>query len=102
MRSAYVWNNPNPVVNTCFRYRVSGRVQGVYFRAMTRERALGLGLSGWVRNRRDGAVEVLACGDEAKLAELEAWLRRGPAHARVVSVQREPAEPEACRGFEIR
>jgi acylphosphatase len=89
-------------MNNCFRYRVSGRVQGVYFRATTRERALGLGLRGWVRNRPDGSVEVLACGEEAKLAELETWLRRGPAHARVVSVDREPAGPEACRGFEIR
>ena len=86
---------------TCFRYRVSGWVQGVYFRATTRERALGLGLSGWVRNMPDGAVEVLACGQEAKLAELETWLRRGPEHARVVSVEREPADPEVCRGFEI-
>lgn len=92
----------NPIVNTCFRYLVSGRVQGVYFRATTRERALRFGLTGWVRNRSDGAVEVLACGDEANVAELEAWLRRGPAHARVVSVEREPADPEVCRGFEIR
>ncbi|MGH8628208.1 MAG: acylphosphatase [Gammaproteobacteria bacterium] len=89
-------------MNNCFRYRVSGWVQGVYFRATTRERALALRLTGWVRNRPDGSVEVLACGEEAKLAELENWLRRGPAHARVVSVEREPAGPEACRGFEIR
>ncbi|MGH8479668.1 MAG: acylphosphatase [Gammaproteobacteria bacterium] len=92
----------NPIVNACFRYRVSGRVQGVYFRATTREQALGLGLTGWVRNTPAGAVEILACGEEAKLAALEAWLRRGPAHARVVSVEREPADPEVCRGFEIR
>lgn len=92
----------NPTVNTCFRYRVSGRVQGVFFRATTRERALGLGLTGWVRNAPDGAVEVLACGEEANLAELESWLRRGPDLARVVSVEREPADPEVCRGFEIR
>lgn len=89
-------------MNTCFRYRVSGRVQGVYFRSTTRQRALALGLTGWVRNMPDGAVEVLACGEEAKLATLEAWLRRGPEHARVVSVEREPTGPEVCRGFEIR
>ncbi|MDQ3776990.1 MAG: acylphosphatase [Pseudomonadota bacterium] len=89
-------------MNTCFRYRVSGRVQGVYFRATTRERALGLGLTGWVRNTPDGAVEVLASGDEANLAALEAWLRRGPEYAHVVSVEREPADPKVCRGFEIR
>lgn len=92
----------DPIVNPCFRYRVSGWVQGVYFRATTRERALGLGLTGWVRNTPDGSVEVLACGEEAKLAALEAWLQRGPAHARVVSVERGPADPEVCRGFEIR
>jgi acylphosphatase len=102
MRSAYVYDWINPIVNTCFRYRVSGWVQGVYFRATTRERALGLGLSGWVRNTPDGAVEVLACGEEEKLAALEAWLWRGPEHARVVSVERESADAEVCRGFEIR
>ncbi len=87
---------------SCYRYRVTGRVQGVYFRATTLEKALALGLSGWVRNASDGAVEVLASGPAAQLELFEAWLQRGPEHARVHSVEREPADPEPYRGFKIR
>jgi acylphosphatase len=57
---------------------VSGRVQGVGFRAFVVREARRLGLTGWVRNRSDGAVEVLAEGPERKLRELAALLRRGP------------------------
>ena len=82
------------------RYYVSGKVQGVWFRASTRERALALGLQGYARNLADGRVEVLAAGDAAALAQLEAWLRRGPEHARVHGLQRMHAEEsEAGEGF---
>lgn len=69
------------------RYRVSGRVQGVGFRAATRAEARQLGLNGAVRNLRDGRVEVLACGPLDALARLEAWLWRGPPFARVDAVE---------------
>lgn len=69
-------------------FRVSGRVQGVFYRASTREQALALGLTGHARNLPDGAVEVLACGDEQAIAELERWLWEGPAAARVADVAR--------------
>jgi len=70
----------------CRRFRVSGRVQGVFFRATTRDTARRLGLTGWVRNRPEGDVELVACGDEAALKQLEEWLWRGPPHARVDGV----------------
>ena len=85
----------------CRRYYVSGRVQGVFFRDSTRRRALALGLSGWARNLPDGRVEVLACGPEAALQELEAWLWEGPPHARVSEVVGEEAACEAPEGFTI-
>ncbi len=62
---------------------VRGRVQGVYFRASTQREARRLGLSGWVKNRPDGSVEVLAEGEEASIRELYGWAQKGPSAARV-------------------
>jgi acylphosphatase len=74
---------------------VNGRVQGVFYRASASEKATSLGLSGWVRNRRNGDVELFARGDPALLDELEAWLWQGPRMARVTSVKREESLEEA-------
>jgi acylphosphatase len=71
------------------RFLVSGKVQGVWFRAATREQALALGLGGHAKNLADGSVEVLAVGDEAALARLERWLWQGPPLAVVANVVRE-------------
>jgi acylphosphatase len=87
------------------RLRVTGIVQGVFFRASTRERAVALGLSGWVRNAPDGAVELEAQGDAAQVEALIAWCHQGPPAARVdgVEVARIPAPADARPGvFEIR
>jgi acylphosphatase len=65
---------------------VRGRVQGVFFRASTQREAKRLGLTGWVRNRPDGGVEVLAEGEEDGLKELIGWANRGPSAARVERV----------------
>ncbi len=65
---------------------VRGRVQGVYFRAATQREARRLGLTGWVRNKPDGFVEVWAEGDEDSLKELVAWAHKGPSAARVERV----------------
>jgi acylphosphatase len=65
---------------------VHGRVQGVGYRAITLDEARRLGLAGWVRNRHDGTVEVLAEGSDAKLQILLAYLHRGPWGAAVTSV----------------
>ncbi len=74
------------------RFLVSGRVQGVFFRASTREQALKFGLSGYAKNLPDGRVEVLAEGDASALDALERWLHVGPPMARVESVERGDAE----------
>jgi acylphosphatase len=85
------------------RFLVSGRVQGVWFRAATRERALALHLQGYARNLADGGVEVVATGDEAALAELERWLWQGPPLAKVSAVQRQPIEGgDDFEGFSTR
>ena len=65
---------------------VRGRVQGVYFRASAQREGRRLGLTGWVKNRADGAVEVLAEGEEEEIKELIGWVHRGPGAARVDSV----------------
>jgi len=66
---------------------VRGRVQGVWFRGWTRETARALGVTGWVRNLPDGAVEVLAHGTQEQLEQLEAALWQGPPLARVTSIE---------------
>jgi acylphosphatase len=74
---------------------VRGRVQGVYFRASTREEARRLGLSGFARNLPDGSVEVVAGGPEEAVRSLVDYLHRGPTQAQVESV-----EWEEARGLE--
>jgi acylphosphatase len=66
---------------------ISGRVQGVGYRAFVADEALRLGLSGWVRNRRDGTVEAVFSGDEAAVEEVLAHCRKGPRHAVVGEVK---------------
>ncbi|CAN5118439.1 hypothetical protein BH24PSE2_BH24PSE2_15130 [soil metagenome] len=85
---------------SCRRFYVSGRVQGVFFRASTAERARALGVTGWARNLPDGRVEVLACGPEDTVQALADWLRQGPRNARVEKVEAEPIrEVEAPPDF---
>jgi acylphosphatase len=74
--------------------RVTGRVQGVGFRWFVRERADALGLSGWVKNRSDGSVELLVAGDAQASEQFLAAVRRGPPHARVDAL--EPISPPAA------
>jgi acylphosphatase len=86
----------------CRRVLVSGRVQGVFYRAATQAVARRLGLTGWVRNLRDGRVELVACGAPEKLQELERWLWQGPPQASVSEVVSEPAAPQALTDFSVR
>jgi acylphosphatase len=81
---------------------VRGSVQGVFFRAETRDRARSLGLDGWVRNNPDGAVEAVFEGDDERVESMVAWTRRGPAGARVDDVDLTWATPEGETGFSIR
>jgi acylphosphatase len=89
-------------MNRRARFTVRGQVQGVCYRMYAREKAAELGLTGWVRNRHDGTVEVLAEGDDGALAEFLAWCRTGPPHARVSDVAAAYSEPTREFGsFEI-
>jgi acylphosphatase len=81
------------------RVVVRGRVQGVFFRVETRERARSLGLSGWVRNASDGSVEAVFEGDRERIESMLAWCRHGPSLARVDEVQAEWEEPVGEEGF---
>lgn len=81
------------------RLRISGRVQGVWFRGWTVDQAQALGIDGWVRNRLDGTVEVLAVGSAAAVESLIHACRRGPPAARVEDVEVTPAQGITPKGF---
>lgn len=108
MAAALYWDersvdNAGGFMTACIHGFVSGRVQGVFFRAAAADKARELGLDGWVRNLPDGRVEVLAAGDREALKSFTAWLHEGPPPARVddVAVEECPAS-EAPNGFAIR
>jgi len=84
------------------RLRISGLVQGVGFRYWIATQAEALGLSGWVRNRRDGSVEVLVYGETDAVEEFVRACRLGPRHAQVRSIVEELAEPPVGPGFEVK
>jgi len=86
----------------CKRFQVSGKVQGVFYRASARKKAIQLGLKGWVRNTRSGDVELIACGDESQLTDLEKWLHEGPRLADVSVVKSEASALEDFKKFRIR
>ncbi len=81
--------------------RVTGKVQGVFFRASTREEAQRLSLCGWVRNEPDGSVLIEAEGDEEALDQLIAWCQHGPVQARVADVVVEEGEVEGYPNFQV-
>jgi len=84
----------------CF---ISGRVQGVSYRAYTQHEATQLGLSGWVRNCPDGRVELVAEGEQEALQQLVLWCHQGPPAAHVTYVETQwEADTGADRAFEIR
>lgn len=86
------------------RYRVliSGQVQGVYFRDTCRRMAVQHGVSGWVRNIRDGRVEAVFEGPAEDVSRLVAWTRHGPARAAVDDVVVQPEQPEGLGTFFVR
>ena len=81
---------------------VSGRVQGVFYRASTRDQAQALGLTGWVRNLEDGRVEAWLEGDESAIDQMTAWMRQGPEHARVAQLDQERCQAAGHKDFEVR
>ena len=88
----------------CWRIVVRGRVQGVGYRESCAQAARAIGVAGWVRNRCDGSVEVLARGQPAQLDRLRNWLRRGPPAAIVDGLEIQPLLPPLPEfdGFERR
>jgi acylphosphatase len=87
---------------SCKRLVISGRVQGVGFRAWAREKATELGIEGWVRNRTDGSVEVLISGTADAVEEMARACRRGPRFAQVDEIEEEIADPPEEPGFRAR
>ena len=81
---------------------VSGRVQGVYYRANTRESAVANGVDGWVRNLADGRVEAVFEGPREAVEATVEWCHEGSPAASVEGVEVEYGEPEGVEGFEIR
>lgn len=88
-------------MTVCRHFQVSGHVQGVFYRAATQDIARRLGLTGWVRNRTDGDVELVACGAPVKLQELERWLHQGPPHAHVTQVRATDTDAQTYTDFSI-
>lgn len=88
----------------CIIAWVYGRVQGVGFRYTTQNEARRLGLTGYAKNRDDGSVEVVACGEAEQVDKLMSWLKNGgPSSARVDRVLSEPHRPrEELTSFSIR
>ena len=86
------------VCRHCF---VTGHVQGVFYRANTKEKAESLGIKGWVRNLSDGRVEVFFCGDKDSVVELESWLNVGPDAATVDNVESNVAKYQDFTDFKV-
>ena len=81
---------------------VHGRVQGVWFRAGTKERADELGILGWVKNRPEGTVEIHAEGEKSQLENFISWCRKGTPAANVTSLELSPISLQNFKSFEIR
>ena len=86
---------------TCRQFKVTGRVQGVFFRVSTRDVAVPLQITGHAVNLPDGSVEVLACGEPAALAEFERWLHDGPPMASVTRVEAIDVDCEQPQRFAV-
>ena len=82
--------------------KVSGRVQGVFFRDSCRQEAQARGVAGWVSNEADGSVAAYFEGDAADVQAMVDWCRTGPAYARVERVQERVIEPQGMQSFEVR
>ena len=86
----------------CVRSLISGRVQGVGYRYSTQQKAVALGLAGWVRNLPDGRVEAVVEGNSVQVDSLVEWLQSGPPAADVEAVNTQEEPLQNFEGFEIR
>ncbi len=80
---------------------IKGKVQGVFYRATAKEVAEELGLTGWVKNTKDGDVEIVATGDKDQLDQFAIWCKKGPSKAIVNEVQMTPQEDQVFDAFKI-
>ncbi len=87
----------------CIKFRISGKVQGVWFRAFTRDKAISLNVDGWVKNNANGSVSGEAVGDEGNIEKFIQFLKNGPPNSKVEDIYIEES-PEIGQylGFEIR
>ena len=85
----------------CTHLIVSGRVQGVFFRANVRNKANEMGLKGYAKNLENGDVEVVVQGDEGKINELIEFIKKGPGVAEVKGIEIKHKEPENFKNFDI-
>ena len=86
----------------CIRCFVAGKVQGVWFRASTKEEADKLSLTGWVRNLPDSRVEVVACGEQDAIEAMKSWLHIGPSGAQVSEVIADDIDWQEFEDFDVR
>ena len=89
----------SPAPLKCVRLRITGRVQGVGYRAWTMHAGVRFGVRGWVRNRGDGSVEALVVGDETAVAAMIEACRRGPPPAEVAGIDVADANDDGSAGF---
>lgn len=82
--------------------RIFGRVQGVYYRAWCAQTAQTMGLTGWVRNRKDGSVEALIIGDESRITRFISSCYQGPKSAKVETITVTDSISPPVKGFDIR
>jgi acylphosphatase len=80
---------------------IKGKVQGVFYRATAKKVAEQLGISGWIKNTKEGNVEVIATSNEETLNEFVNWCKQGPKDAKVTDVVLTTKNPEAFNGFSI-
>jgi acylphosphatase len=95
------WNNGTNHTMKAIHLKITGHVQGVCFRAETKNKANELGLMGWVKNCHDGSVEMLAQGSDDALKKCEKWCRKGPSMAKVDEVIITECETEPRGSFVI-
>lgn len=88
-------------MNVCYVAHISGRVQGVYFRASAQQQAIDYSLSGYARNLADGDVEVMLCGEQESIEKMLAWLAEGPEQAEVSNIQHQQVPWQEHHFFSI-
>jgi acylphosphatase len=88
-------------MKVCYVTKVSGDVQGVYFRASSQQQAIDFGLSGYAKNLTDGTVEVLVCGDQTNVDKMLIWLEHGPETASVEYMEQKQVKCKEYNFFSI-